>query len=292
MSGSPYKGRSRNRISGGFFSYDNEVIITPGERMSDLLNVISASDKRRNLLILLNSGPKEWDEIKQTLRVTSTGMLPQVKILEEEYLIERDGRKFSLTPMGRVLTAHMEPLIRTMEVFDKHKKFWNEHNIEVLPHDILLHIRELGNYQIIENSDEEIFDINIFLKNISNSKVIKGISHTVHPRYPNFFLNLAKKGVESHLILTQGVFKVVKEKYRDLLEEWLKCDKANLYVQKHDIKFSFVVSDSYFSISLFYNNGVFDSKNDCVSYDASARRWGERIFSHYIKLSEKIESLD
>jgi predicted transcriptional regulator len=260
--------------------------------MNELLNVISASDKRRNLLILLNSGPREWDDIKKILKVTSTGMLPQVKILEEEHLIVRDGRKFFLTPMGKVLTTHMEPLIRTMDVFDKNRKFWGEHNLSALPPEILLHIQELGNYQIIENSDEEIFDINTFLKNISQSKVIKGISHTVHPKYPQFFLTLAQNGVESHLILTPGVFRVVKEKYRDLLDTWLACKNAHLYVTDTDIKFSYVVTDSYFSISLFYNSGVFDSKNDVVSFDASARKWGERIFSHYQKQSKKIVSLD
>lgn len=260
--------------------------------MNELLNVISASDKRRNLLILLNSGPQEWDDIKRILNVTSTGMLPQVKILEEEHLIERDGRKFFLTPIGKVLTTQMEPLVRTMEVLDKNRKFWREHNLGVLPHEILLHIGELGDYQIIENSDEEIFDINIFLKNISQSKVLRGISHTVHPRYPNFFLTLAKKGVESSLILTPGVYRVIKEKYRDLLEEWLECKTAHLYVSPDDIKFSFVVTDSYFSISLFYTSGVFDSKNDVVSFDPSARKWGDRIFAYYQKQSEKIESLD
>jgi len=260
--------------------------------MNELLNVISASDKRRNLLILLNDGPKEWDAIKRILNVTSTGMLPQVKILEEEHLIIRDGRKFSLTPQGKVLTTHMEPLIRTMEVFDKNRKFWQDHNISVLPLEILLNIRELGNYQIIENSDEEIFDINTFLKNISQSKIIKGISHTVHPKYPQFFLNLARNGVESHLILTPGVFRVVREKYRDLLASWLECKNAHLYVPEYDIKFSYVVTDTYFSISLFYNTGVFDSKNDVVSFDPSARKWGERIFAYYQKQSKKIVSLD
>ena len=155
--------------------------------MSDLLSIISASDKRRNLLILLSSGPKEWDEIKRILKVTSTGMLPQVKILEEEHLIERDGKNFSLTPMGRILSTHMVPLIRTMDIFDKNKKYWHDHNIDVLPDEILLDIRDLGDYRIIENSDEEIFDINTFLNNIAQSKTIKGISHTVHPPVPEFF---------------------------------------------------------------------------------------------------------
>ena len=96
----------------------------------------------------------------------------------------------------------------------------------------------------------------------------------------------------SSLILTPGVYRVIKEKYRDLLEEWLECKTAHLYVSPDDIKFSFVVTDSYFSISLFYTSGVFDSKNDVVSFDPSARKWGDRIFAYYQKQSEKIESLD
>ena len=179
-----------------------------------------------------------------------------------------------------------------MDIFDKNKKFWHEHFLEAIPFEILVDIRDLGNYQIIENSDEEIFDINTFLHNISNSNVVRGISHTVHPKYPNFFLDLAKNGVETELILTPGVFKIIKEKYRNSLEEWLDCKNASLYVSKKDIKFSFVVTDSYFSISLFYNSGVFDSKNDVTSSDASALRWGERIFSYFTGQSKKIQSLD
>lgn len=256
--------------------------------MNELLNVISASDKRRNLLILLNSGPREWDDIKRILNVTSTGMLPQIKILEEEHLIERDGRKFSLTPMGKVLTIHMEPLIKTMEIFDKNRKFWGEHNLEELPTELLLDIRDIGNYQIVENSDEEIFDINGFLSNISKAKTIKGISHTIHPRYPDFFLNFAQKGIPVSLILNPGVFKIIREKFPGQLESGLNFKSSEVYVSRKDIKFSFIVTDSYFSISLFYNNGVFDSKHDVISYDPAAIAWGERIFSYFQKQSDRV----
>jgi predicted transcriptional regulator len=260
--------------------------------MSELLNVISASDKRRNLLILLNKGPREWDEIKKILKVTSTGMLPQVKILEEEHLIERDGRKFSLTPIGKVIATQMEPLIRTMEVFDKNRKFWREHNLDVLPFDILNDIRDLGNYRIIENPDEEIFDVNTFLKNISLARKLKGLSHTVHPSFPEFFMNLAKKGVEVSLIFTPSVVKIMNDKYPGWIREYLGFKKTSLYVTKRDSKFSFVVTDSFFSISLFYNTGFFDSKNDVTSQDPSALEWGERIYAFLMEHSEKIERPD
>lgn len=260
--------------------------------MNELLNVISASDKRRNLLILLNSGPQEWDDIKRILSVTSTGMLPQIKILEEEHLIERDGRTFSLTPMGKVLTAYMEPLVRTMDIFDRNKKYWDEHNIGALPYDLLLDIREIGNYQILETADEEIFGISEFLNNIYRANRIRGISHTVHPRFPDFFLNIAKKGVPVSLILTPGVYKIIREKYHDLLEQGLKVKTSKVYVAKQDIKFSYLITDTYFSLSLFYNNGMFDAKHDVVSYDPSALAWGERVFAYYLKDAEKIDSAD
>jgi predicted transcriptional regulator len=259
--------------------------------MNELLNVISASDKRRNLLILLISGPREWDDIKRILKVTSTGMLPQIKILEEEHLIERDGRRFSLTPMGKVLTTHMEPLVRTMDVLDKNRKFWHEHDIGVLPHEILLNIGDLGNYQIIEVPDEDLFNINPFLQNIAQAKIIKGISHTVHPKFPEFFTALAKKGVQSSLIFTPNVYRIVSETYHAMLEEYLRCRNASLYVSKENLKFSFAVSDSYLSLSFFYTTGIFDSKHDIGSHDPSALHWGDQIFSYFKKQSEKIESI-
>ena len=260
--------------------------------MNELLNVISASDKRRNLLILLNERSYEWDEIKRILNVTSTGMLPQIKILEEEHLIEREGRKFFLTPMGKVLTTHMEPLIRTMEVFDKNRKFWGEHDLSVLPENLLLDIRDLGEYTIIENRDEEVFDVSKFLENLSTAKTIKGLSYTVHPSFPAFFLGLAKKGVISSLIFTPNVMKTMREKYPGWIREYLGCKNTSLFMTKRDFKFAFAVTDSYFTISLFFSTGIFDSKNDVTSRDASALRWGERIFNFLVENSEKIESDD
>jgi predicted transcriptional regulator len=260
--------------------------------MPDLVEVIVSSEKRKNLLILLESGPKSWDEIKTVLNVTSTGMLPQIKILEEEGLIQRVDKKLELTPIGYILTTHMDPFIRTVEVFAKHKKFWQEHLITVLPDEILLDIRDLGNYRIIENTDEEIFDVDTFLENISRTKTLKGLSHIVHPKFPDFFMNLPKKDAKVSLIFTPGVLKMMREKYPGWIRKWLSFETTSLYVTRKDIKFSFVVTDSYFSISLFYNNGIFDSKNDVISHDPSALAWGERIYTYLLTQSEKIDTPD
>jgi len=258
--------------------------------MNELLNVISASDKRRNLIILLNSGPKEWDDIKKILNVTSTGMLPQIKILEDEHLIARDGRRYSLTPLGRILADKTEPLLRTLEIFDRNRKFWQDHNLSVLPHEILLNIASLGNYEIHSVPDEDLFNVNPFLANLASAKTIKGISHTVHPKFPEFFTALGRQCTQSSLIFTPNVFRIVREDYPELLEQYLSNESASLYVSNENLRFSFAVTDSYFSISFFHNSGMFDSKHDVTSRDPSALKWGDQIFAYFRKHSERIEN--
>lgn len=105
-------------------------------------------------------------------------------------------------------------------------------------------------------------------------------------------MSLAKKGVSSSLVFTPSVVKIMKEKYPGWIKEFLECKKTSLYVTKQDFRFSYAVSDAYFSISLFYTTGIFDSKNDLISRDASAIRWGERIYAYLVEHSEKIKKPD
>lgn len=259
--------------------------------MSDLLPIVSASDKRRNLIIYLRDGPKEWDDIKRVLNVTSTGMLPQIKILEEEYLVEKKGKQYSLTTMGRIISEYLTPFVQTLDTFDRQKKFWLDHDISVLPKELLRDIRDLGDYQILEVPDADLFNVSPFMENLRHAKFVRGISHTLIPEFPQYFLHLAQQCSESSLILNPSVFSLVVKNYRPLLEEYLTLENAGMYVNKEDVRFSFVVSDSYFSISLFYTSGAFDSKNDLISRSPSAIQWGLRLFDYYKKHAKKVEKL-
>ena len=260
--------------------------------MADLLSVITSSDKRRKLLLLLQHEPKALDEIKHTLNVTATGMIPQIRILEKRNLVKQEGRKYALTELGHVVTTHLNPLVKTLEVIEKQEEFWCEHDIRSIPSPLLTKINELGDFQIIENSIEELYEPHKeFLDNIQKSKKVSGISPIVHPIYPNFFLQLAEKGTDISLILTRNAFNKIENEYKDLLVRGLSFNNAYLYVSDDDMKLACMVTDIYFSISLFFKNGVFDSRNDLVSFDESALLWGEELFNYYKGRSHKIENL-
>lgn len=258
--------------------------------MADLLSTVIASDKRRNVLLLLQEGPKTLDEIKTRLEVTATGMLPQLRILENESLIQRSNRSYELTTIGKIIATYLNPFLRTVDVFSSNKKFWSEHLLSEIPEEILLEIRELGNYRLLETPDEEIFGINAFLDNLVGAKEVKGLSHTVHPKFPDFFMNLARTGAKSSLVFTPSVYRILQEKYPGWIDTFSSLDSTEVWVANRDLKFSYAVTDRYFSLSIFYANGIFDNKNDIISYEASARTWGEKIHAYLITQSKKIDS--
>ncbi|MFA4929085.1 MAG: winged helix-turn-helix domain-containing protein [Patulibacter sp.] len=257
--------------------------------MSDLIAIVTTSEKRKRLLILLRSGPRLWDEIKTQLNVTASGMLPQIKILEDEGLIIKEVGLFRLTDLGRLVVYHLEPFDKTLTVIDQQKKYWQEHDLEALPPEFFVRIGEIKNPHIIESGLEDSFEPhNQFLEMILRSKKVAGLSPLVHPVYPRFFLSLAEKGHEVNLILTKSAYKKIKKEYHDMLLECLQYDNVRMSIYETDVRFAYIVTDSYFSMGLFMKNGIFDSTRDIVSNDPSAIRFGEDLFSHNLSKSRPI----
>lgn len=257
--------------------------------MSNLLSTVTSSEKRKNLLIFLLSGPKTWEEIKFTLNVTATGMLPQIKILIEHGLIAQEGKIYTLTEQGEIISTYLEPLLRSIDVIESQGKFWRDHDYSVIPRHLLLRIGDLKPIKMIESSTEEIYEPHKeFLGNILKSKKLKGISPIVHPMYPEFFLTLAKNNVEIELLLTKKAFQKIEKEHREKLIEGLRHNNAHVFIAEKDIKLACVVTDVFFSMSLFFKNGIFDPKWDIVSFEPTAIEWGEKLFMHYKEQSKEI----
>jgi predicted transcriptional regulator len=71
----------------------------------------------------------------------------------------------------------------------------------------------------------------------------------------------------------------------------LDYNNTSLYILDGDIKFAFVVTNKFLSLSLFFKNGIFDAQRDLISLDKSALKWGEALFNYYKERSEEIKSL-
>lgn len=260
--------------------------------MSKIMSTVTSSEKRKNLLLYLLDGPKSLEEIRTSLKVTSSGMIPQIRKMEEQKLVRSEGKKYVLTDVGIVIAEVFSSFINTTDIMEKYLDFWSSHEINAIPAHLLKRINELGNCRLIESKLSEIHEPHKdFIENISKSRKVMGISPIFHISYPPLFLQLAHSGADISLLLAGDVYERLKNEYSDTLDEFLEIPTTRLYVSRDKIKLASVITDSYFNMSLFFTNGDYDSLRDIVSLDLSAHKWGEEMFNYFLKNSTEIKSL-
>lgn len=211
--------------------------------------------------------------------------------MEAANLICKGQKEYNITPIGRVAAKYLRPLVDTLYSIEKNEEFWKEHILEGIPQHLLDRISELGECVILEEGLENIYDSHKnFLNSIAESKEVYGVSSIFIPIYPEFFANLAKNNVPTSLILTANVFEKVKNEYTETMQAYLDSDNTSLYLID-DAKVAFVVTDNFFSMSLFFKNGSYDPQKDLVGTGKTITGWGKELFDHYKKEAREITSL-
>ncbi|OPY18995.1 MAG: hypothetical protein A4E24_01750 [Methanomethylovorans sp. PtaU1.Bin093] len=72
------------------------------------------SDKRKKVLLLLQDGPKGMDHLLKYLDTTRPALLPQMRVLEDSYLIIHYKDSYELTTIGKILFDEIVPLLNTL----------------------------------------------------------------------------------------------------------------------------------------------------------------------------------
>jgi len=257
-----------------------------------LLDTLTFSEKRENLLILLKEGPRTLEEIREKLNVTSSGMIPQIRKLEERNLVQRVGKSYSLTDLGMIVTNALFPLVKTSEFIDKYEKFLDDHDIKAIPDHLLKRIYEFENSSLLESKISELYEPHKeFMKFLPDSRKFLGIAPVFHHSYPTLFLKLAESGKDVSIILTREVFEKVKKEYETDLSKFIELENAKLSVSDENIRLASAVTNNFVSVSLFFKNGGYDSQRELVSPDITAIKWGEELFYHFFSNSKRIKSL-
>lgn len=240
------------------------------------------------MLILLMEKSRTLDDFKEFFKITSPEILPQLKKLENGGLIFQKDRKYHLTEIGEILTNSYLEFFKTVKVFEDDMEFWESHQIKGIPGELRHRLSMLGDYKIIKSGPTEIFEPHKeFMANLLKSKTIKGISPIFHPEYPKAFIELAKVGVKISLIVTRDVYSRISIEFKDDLMEFLKY--CEIMITDEKIQVATTVTERFFSLGLFLNNGVYDTHQDLVSFNKSSIQWGEDLFEYYHKKAKLIE---
>jgi len=261
------------------------------EEVKDDLKSQSTSSVRIKIMISLSEGPKKTKDLKELTGMQSSTILHGINELEKQDLVSREGDKFFLTEIGKIMVLKLIDMVKTSISLKKFQKLWLNHEIDNIPLDLLMDIGNLSNSQLITSDNIDVFKIHEnFVNILLQSKEIKGVSPIFHGDYIDLFKNLAENNVKIELILTKDILNAtISSLGEENLKEILNTDNFTIWQLDDEIKIAFTITDKFLSLGLFLKKGTYDSSRDLISDNHDAIIWGNKLFDYYRQQADKFE---
>lgn len=258
---------------------------------TELISTVFLSEKRKNTLLMLMDGPATIDEIKTSINGTTSAIMAQIKILLEQGLIEQKNDEYKLTHVGHIILKKIKPLIEALNVVEGNKDFWSSRDLGAVPEPLLDRIGDLGAVLIHEPDLNHLFEPpRELLVSLKQTKNVCTFYSYFCPTCPNNYAELAKKEVNYNLILTRPVYERLRDEYTEQYNAIMESPTSHLYVCDENIikPGAISITDTLLLLSFFNKKGFFDHKK-VISFEDSAREWGQDFFLHYREMAEQVK---
>lgn len=244
-------------------------------------------------MLFLKDGPKSIEAISEKLDSPSTSVFPQIKKLKDNRLVLQEGKYYTLSRIGAIVTEKMSPLVGTLELFEDDLDYWTNHDLSGIPPFLLLRLGELSPCKVIEPELNRIFEPpEEFLDSLLESGEVMRFTSYFQPFFAELHAELLKKKAKISLVVTEGFFERVVNDYPEELENFLLPENSRFFIYKGISSLaSLTVSERFMAITMIDKKGRPDQRF-LLSFEKSAIEWGKELFAYYMALSEEIRKED
>jgi predicted transcriptional regulator len=271
----------------------NEKMDSLYEKVEKNLQFLTGSNLRNKILLSLNTGVKNLNDLKNETGSNASTILHSIRDMENKNIIMEKEDGYHLTTIGNILSQKLLDVVETLSVFSSNQDFWISHNISGIPQKFLERINEIKEYEIITSSIKNVWrTYSIYFELISKAKEFRGVSPIFHPEFPKMIEKLNKKNINTLLVITDEILDSILEflntKKKDELRKEIEKDNVGIYITEKTPPVAFTVTDSLLSLSLFSNNGVFDTTQNLISKNTETITWGRDLFQYYFGKAKKV----
>ena len=254
-----------------------------------IVEMLLASEKRKNVLLFLQDGPKEMEALLKSLNTNRTGLLPQMKMLKEGHLIYQHKDTYELTTIGKLITAEMISFLRAIEMYGGNNDYLGIHNIDFIPAHLLKKLPEIGLCNIIESSMCDMFDPETdFIEKAIRSKYWFQVTSILYPSFHEFYMQMMDNNVDVSMVISPQVYDKFKLDHYDDFKEIIDTKLISLYLYPKNLEFvSFILADECISLKLLTQKNQYDQKKMIICNPATVE-WGIELFEYYRKQSTLI----
>jgi predicted transcriptional regulator len=256
---------------------------------SSLITILLSSEKRTNLLLLLNEKSRTIEEINQELDTNSVAILPQLKRLKENGLVFQEEKIYSLSLLGKIIVRKMQPLVNAFRLLEDNYDYWSGIRPGGIPVSFFKRMERLdvhtpGRYHgdtasSLYQEIEEAF---------SNSKQISFIISYPNQRYPGICASHAQKGMKVSVILTQRVAESFLTNFKKELDTLVFLENSDVYILDKITNPPTIAVTDTMVLACFSSgkNDFNEEKNSMVSFGADAKQWGLELFEYFRALAK------
>ncbi len=262
------------------------------EKHQKLIHSIYSSRLKIQVLLALVTGRASLGRLREVTGSTSQALIPKIRSLENQGLIEPANYEYRLTPLGRVVAANVEGFIKLIGGIDEHRTFWLEHDLEDIPPRFLSSLGDLYVSETLQDSTTDMFSVySHYLEMLKGATYIHGISSTASPGIAQFLAERVITGIPVELVVSRDAVELLtREPYAKNLNELAGFPNFIIWLTDEAIRIGLTVTDKHLSFGLFKKDtDLYDSSMDLFSEDPSSVAWAEEIFSYYRERSKKVD---
>ncbi len=240
---------------------------------------------------MLMKGPSKMDTILKSLDTSRPALIPQMKILEEHYLIIESNDTYKLTNIGNLIIDEIAPAINIIDIFDDDLEYWGTHDLDFIPQHLLKRINEIKPYTVMSNIPlTEISEPSkTALNSAKTSKYQTSVTTFLFPKFPSILADFKENGVHMCLVVSEKLLSKIKEEKDEELRKLLNDDLNKIYLYPEKMNFmSFGHNEHSFMMRLLTKEGNYDH-NYVIAYGPSALKWGKELFDYYLKDSIQVK---
>ncbi len=259
--------------------------------IKDDLKFITTSSVRTKVILSLKETDLTLNQIKDKLALKSSSISHAIKNLEEENLVVKDGKNYSLSSLGKFYLFKSENLFKSFSTVKNCEKIFLNHLIDGIPHFLIEKIGYLNDSYIVESTPLDLIKPHThYMEILSKSKDIRIISPIFYYPFFDLYTSGLKEGARAEIIITPLILNaMIKNMGREKIKEAMSTNKLQFLLVDEDMNISFAVTEDFLHFGLFLTDGIYDATMSLVNYNADAVKWGEELYNFYLKNAKEID---
>lgn len=262
------------------------------EKHLKLIHSIYSSRLKIQTLLSLNQNNASLGRLREVTGSTSQALIPKIRSLEKQGLLEVVNHEYCLTPLGRVVAMNVEGFVLLIGGINQHHTFFTDHDLSDLPVAFLTRIGDLYNSEPKQDTTTDMFYVySHYLEILKDATYIHGISSVASPGLARFIAEKVVTGIPVELVVNDEVIGLLsKEPYVSNVQEIAGFSNFSVWVTDEKLRVGLTVTEKNLSLGLFKKDThLYDSSIDLFSSDSRAVAWGESLFQYYKERSIKLD---